>query len=399
MKKLASYADDFEKAKALIAEHGGSITWPEENKKTKAITDLTVEEASEVDARLLTVLSMNARASFASMGKLIGLSPSATYTRIKNLEESYGIKYTAEMDLLLLGYMHFVILVKFSGKQPSMAELKAAMEGEPRVQFASATRGDYDLVIHVVEENNILAAITVWKLRTESPLRRYNAVWDVSPLSMNYGFVPADADFFDALLKCRIWTRTKEKLRPSGNDLRHGEFAVLKELNKDGSRSFSEIDADYGLLKGGARYTYYKLKEKGIIKRVTVVAESTPVRYMGILILKYVNGEQFNSTRGNLLLEIIKDTKLLNKYALVGDIGAPSGVIMFLPITENDELSNTIESIESRVKGVELSALIVINVLKGRLCYRRFDNDYSVQRDTLVHQLKMLPQKIKTQYE
>ena len=401
VKKIVSYTDDFEKAKALIAERGGKISWPEkkEEKEAASLADLTVVEASEIDTKLLTALSMNARASFASIGQRVGLSSSAVYARIKNLEKEYGIRYTAETNMLRLGYMHFIILVKFAGKQPSIAELKAAMEGEPRVQFAAGTKGDYDLVIYMVEENDILATITVWKLRTESALRRYNAVWDVSPLSMNYGFVPACDDFFDTLLKGRVWARTKERRRPSGNDLRQAEFAVLKELNRDGSKSFSEIDADYGLLKGGARYAYYRLSEKEIIKRATIVTESIPVKYVGILILKYVNGEKFNATRGNLLLEIIKDTRLLNKYALVGDIGAPSGVIMFMPIMDNDELSSTIESIESAVKGIEPSALIVTDVLKGRLGYRRFDSEYSVQHDTLVHQLKMLPPTTKTHYE
>ncbi len=401
VKKIASYTDDLERAKALIAERGGKIIWSEQKGESEKLAqaNLTYAETNETDSKLLTVLSMNSRASFAEVGRLVGISSSASYARIRNLEKKLGIRYTAEIDMLRLGYMHFIILVKFSGKQPSTVELKASMESEPRVQFAAATRGDYDLVIHILEENSILAAITVWKLRTESALRNYDSIWDVSPLSINYGFVPAGADFFDTLLKERIWSRTKENQRPSDDDIMQGEFAVLKEMNTDGSENFSEIDTNYHLSKGGARYAYYKLRQREIIKRATIVTESLSVKYVGILILKYVNGEKFNATRGNLLLEIIKDNKLLNKYALVGDIGSPSGVIMFLPITENAELSNTVESIESKVKGVTLSALIVINVLKGQLGYRRFDSEYSVQHDTLAYQLKKIPTSIKKRYE
>src|SRR5208337_5433572 len=91
IRKIASYSDELEKAKALILERGGKVVWPE-RKEEVSLPEQASMSASETDMKLLTALSMNARSSFAKMGRLAGLSPSAAYARVKNLEKRYGIK-------------------------------------------------------------------------------------------------------------------------------------------------------------------------------------------------------------------------------------------------------------------------------------------------------------------
>src|SRR5208337_727513 len=152
VKKISSYGDEFERAKALISERGGRIIWPERKEEAKRLPDLAGMEASETDAKLLTALSMNARASFSAIGRLSGLSPSAAYARVKKLEKRYGIRYTAEIDLDKLGYMTHLVLIKFQKDVPGLESLKAAVEKHPRIQLAFMTKGEYDLVIFLLAE-------------------------------------------------------------------------------------------------------------------------------------------------------------------------------------------------------------------------------------------------------
>ena len=79
IKKMTAYTDELERAKALILERGGNIVWPERKDGVEEAGLLAPApvEANEIDTKLLMALSMNARTSFAHIGKLVGLSPSA----------------------------------------------------------------------------------------------------------------------------------------------------------------------------------------------------------------------------------------------------------------------------------------------------------------------------------
>lgn len=58
----------------------------------------------EFDRKLLIELQKDARASYADLGRRIGLSPSATAERLRRLEESGTIRsYTVEIDREALG--------------------------------------------------------------------------------------------------------------------------------------------------------------------------------------------------------------------------------------------------------------------------------------------------------
>ena len=72
----------------------------------------------EAENRILTTLSMNGRATLKFIGKQIGLTKHPTYRRVRQIEEKYGIKYIAEIDVKKLGYLSFLVLIKFLGKIP-----------------------------------------------------------------------------------------------------------------------------------------------------------------------------------------------------------------------------------------------------------------------------------------
>ncbi len=73
----------------------------------------------EIDLKLISFLQKNSRRSFADLGKLISLSPSATRGRVQKMEDNGIIKkYDIQLDYKQLGYdvEAFIMIKVFQGK-------------------------------------------------------------------------------------------------------------------------------------------------------------------------------------------------------------------------------------------------------------------------------------------
>jgi DNA-binding Lrp family transcriptional regulator len=394
VKKLASYSDDFEKAKALIAEKGGKIIWPAEGEGAMLPKESVEVSSDEIDMKLLTALSMNARASFATLGKLTGLSSSAAYTRVKSLEKRYGIKYTAEIDLDKLGYLTYLVLAKFQKEAPGMENLEAAAKNDPRIQLAFLSKGEYDIILFLLTGKDEKGAFSLYKAREELFPDR-DARWYRAPVYITYNFIPMREEFFK-VLKERVWKRSKENPKPPEGSISNGEYCVLYELVKDGAIDFSDIDKKYGFDKGMSQYTYHRLKEKQIIKRITISMVNLPVKYLAVLYLENTNDKNWEEAKAKLLAHMIKETNLpTDYYALVGDAGTPTGAIFVVPIFNEKNIEKAIEELKSIIKDASVTSSIVIGSINTP-CFRKFDRAYSRQHNRLVesHGLRPLP-KIK----
>ena len=100
------------------------------------------------------------------------------------------------------------------------------------------------------------------------------------------------------------------------------EYAVLKELNRNGTESFVDIDRKYGFDEGRSQFTYHKLKEKGIIKRITLSMDRPPIKYLGIMKLSILEVDKFKRNSAKLLLRTIKESRSpLTNFVLVGRRG------------------------------------------------------------------------------
>jgi DNA-binding Lrp family transcriptional regulator len=385
VKKIAAYGDELERAKALILEKGGNITWPERKEGTEAVqlSNQAPVEAGEIDTKLLMALSMNARASFAHIGKLVGLSPSATYARVKNLEKRYGIRYTAEIDLDKLGYTTHLILIKFQTEIPSMENLKEAVKKDPRIQLAFLTKGEYDLIIFVLTETGEEGRFGLYKQR-DTLFTDYDARWYRAPVYFTYNFIPIREEFFE-LLKAQVWKRTKETPRLPEGRISYGEYCVLYELVKNGVMDFSEIDRKYGFDRGMAQYTYHRLKEKQIIRRITMSMSNLPIKYLAVQYLENTNDKNWVEAKPKLLAHIIKETIRPTDYcALVGDAGTPNGSIFVIPLFSDEDLEKAEEELRSTIKNPKVTTSIVVSTLVNSLCFRKFDRTQSTQYNRLV---------------
>lgn len=395
IKKKDRSKHDLEKAKKLIAANGGKIIWAADETAAQPKQNI---ETNDMELKLLTILSMNARAPLSLISKLTGINPSTLSYQIKKIEEKYGIRYLLEINIGKIGYTAFLGFIKFDGEIPALDTLRKVMEEEPRIQFAATMKGEYDVVFYLLEENSERAVDVTWNLIRSSLLGRYNARWYVSPISRNYGFIPLREEFFNNLLKERVWHRSIENPKPKEEELMNREFIALKELNNNSTEDFKKIDEKHGLNHGAINYTYSKLKEKEIIVRPTITMGKLPIRYVSLLQLELINGNNFADTRAELLKEIITYGDIANKYVLDGDVVYPYSFTLIFPIVNEKEPDLTIEYLRNNLKGIKVKNYIISTVLTGSLCCRRFDNDYSRQYNSLL-QLNATKSVTKTKYE
>jgi DNA-binding Lrp family transcriptional regulator len=400
VKKISSYSDELERAKALIAEKGGKITWAEREgggallprEAAKAVSD-------ETDLKLLTALSMNARASSASIGRIVGLSATATYNRIKNLEKRFGIRYLAELDLEKLGYLTYIVTIKFLREVPTQEQLEETLRKDPRIQLAFLTKGDYDLILFIVMEAEGERARLIMGSERELLFPKHDARWYNAPIYSLYSFIPLREEFL-GILGQRVWTRSKGSPNPPEGSISQSEFAVLSELSKNGTADFSKIDAKYGFDKGRTQYAYHKLRTKGIVKRVTMTMTDLPLKYLAVLYVEDINDAKWEANKPALLSHTIKDTASpTNHYVFAGDTGIPNGTLFVLPVFRDEDLKNTEGEISSIIEDARISDSFVIKCLVGAPCFRKFDNRYSKQHAKLASKYGLAQAGPKIEYD
>lgn len=347
-----------------------------------------MQHGDEEEKKILTVLSMNSRASLKFIGNQIELSKHPTFRKVKKIEAKYKIKHLAEIDTKQLGFFRFLILVRFTGKAPSSSDIEAAAKKEPRIQLCLALNGgEFNLLFYVLAENDEIISKIRLNLIRDPKLIEYPAEWYVSPFDETYNFVPLRDEFID-VLKERIMKRSEiskaQELAGKRSQILMREFAVLKEINKDANIELSAIDKKYGFDKGRSQYSYYKLLEEGLLKRTTISMQGLPIKYVGLFIGKIINYKEFEKKRPQLLHYIIDDASTPNnKFALTGDITTPFSAMLFMPSIRNGDLEEMGEKLRE-LPGIEFTTLIITKIILGSFCYRNFDNAYSLQKEVLI---------------
>ncbi|MEM0201561.1 MAG: winged helix-turn-helix transcriptional regulator [Candidatus Micrarchaeaceae archaeon] len=350
---------------------------------------------NQQDTMILTALSMNSRMSYKSIGKMVGMSSNSVPYHIRKMEEDLGIKYTIEINATALGFSTYFIFVKFMDSEPSPERIKAALEGEGMVQLAMLSKGDYDLMIYCVAENNAILNILLDRIRMHEAFVGVPAIWTVTPVDPSYGFMQFRDEFFD-VLKEKVWTRSRSNPRPSSHDLLYREYALLREMNSDSTSSFSEIDKKYALPLGGAKNAYSKMVsgEVPTIVRPTISISKPSLKYVGIILLDIINKSMFMRTKNQHRRYIVDEPeKATNRFSYVCDFETPDGIMYIMPIYNEGELEDTGNSLTEILGGIKIRYMVVREVLVGSINYRRFDNNYSLQYENLVKNKLIEPRK------
>lgn len=114
------------------------------------------DDLNDVDRVILQALQTDGRASIVDLAKQVGLSTSATHTRIRRLEqEGYVERYVALLSRDKTGYdMLCFVNVSLQMHQPQQVEaFKAAVQEMPEVLECYHVTGEFDYLLKVAIRN------------------------------------------------------------------------------------------------------------------------------------------------------------------------------------------------------------------------------------------------------
>ncbi|MDO9495472.1 MAG: Lrp/AsnC family transcriptional regulator [Nocardioides sp.] len=106
----------------------------------------------EVSKAIIEQLQQDGRRSYASIGKVVGLSEAAVRQRVQRLVESGVMQVVAVTDPLQLGFARQAMIgVNVNGPLEGVAD---ALAGLDEVDYVVITAGRYDLLVEVVCETD-----------------------------------------------------------------------------------------------------------------------------------------------------------------------------------------------------------------------------------------------------
>ena len=104
----------------------------------------------DLDAAILRVLAVDARATYAQIGQQVSLSAPAVKRRVDRLREDGVIRgFTVRLDPAALGWHTEAFVESYCQGSTSPTTMRAAVERYPEVVAASTVTGDVDLVVQV----------------------------------------------------------------------------------------------------------------------------------------------------------------------------------------------------------------------------------------------------------
>ncbi|MEM3212280.1 MAG: Lrp/AsnC family transcriptional regulator, partial [Candidatus Micrarchaeaceae archaeon] len=292
------------------------------------------------------------------------------------------IRYTIEIAPRPFGYFRYICLVKFLKGKPDLDEVKKVLEAEPAVLYAAALKGDYDLFIYMLAENTKVLEDKLYEIRSKPAFALNASLWNVTYITYAYGYVLLRDAFFEDL-KAKVWHRTKETPRKPHDAITDREFKVLRLLNENSRLEFVEMDKRLGFERGASQYVYHKLIDRGIILRATITMQALPKKYDVLAVCAQTEIGFFNENRKRFLQQMINlPNTPASTYALVGDIGAPYGLLFVVP-SYSENIKEIEDMLNEFVKGATISTSIVSRVLLGSIGYRRISKEVTLQFPTI----------------
>jgi len=200
---------------------------------------------------------MGSRSPVLSIAKKVGCGRSTVVSRIKFLEEEFGLFYTVEFDLQKLGFPFCYLISARLRRDFTPEELAKIFSGSQIPQFIAMCKGEFDLLFYAVAKNQL--EYLRWEYKVRTALEDDIITWKASHVVfMRHGFF-----------------RLNEETIMSAS-LPSLEKRMLVMLDKNARMPFHELAKSLGCSLTQVRYAYRKLVKRGAIKRFTAVMRSPP---------------------------------------------------------------------------------------------------------------------------
>jgi DNA-binding Lrp family transcriptional regulator len=127
----------------------------------------------DIDRRIVTALSEDARQSYADIGALVALSAPAVKRRVDRLRARGVVKgFTALIDPKALGWTTEAFVELFCTGQTTPAQLAETVRQHPEVVGAYTVSGEADALVHIRGADIAHLEQTLERLRGESFVSR-----------------------------------------------------------------------------------------------------------------------------------------------------------------------------------------------------------------------------------
>ncbi|MCX6771415.1 MAG: Lrp/AsnC family transcriptional regulator [Candidatus Micrarchaeota archaeon] len=222
------------------------------------------------DRKILYQLDINSRQPFSSVAKKVGLSKQTTINRVRRLEEGGAIqKYLSVLDLSLLGYSGYKVLLRFqSADREKRAEIVSYVNGHPNVEFVSLTDGNFDLNFNIFARN--IGELDGYLHDFNNRFGKFMGEKQMMPLIVGK-FYPrsylAGKKERNISKHAHFGSREEESLPK----LDAKDRSILKFLGQDARASASAIAQQLSLSPDAVRLRIKRLEKEGVIQKYAVV--------------------------------------------------------------------------------------------------------------------------------
>ena len=149
----------------------------------------------ELDRRIVAALIEDARATYAEVGALVGLSAPAVKRRVDRLRASGAITgFSARVDPSALGWTTEAYVELFCRGRTSPAQIAAAVGKHPEVISACTVTGEADALLHIRAADTRHFEQVVERISAEPLVVRTRSVIVLSRLVHRPEFLPPGRD-------------------------------------------------------------------------------------------------------------------------------------------------------------------------------------------------------------
>jgi DNA-binding Lrp family transcriptional regulator len=360
---------------------------------------LEAKGKAELKSRILRLLSVDARISMQDLANDLKTTKVNAYNLFNEVSNEYGMRFVPEIsidklwkwefikrarlrtkrgilaeaveELPLTGFGEYLVFIKFSGKKPDDAEIVKAMGTSYAAQFAARTRGEYDLVIYVVERS-YEDAVRFTDMLSRN-LGKYKMLAYTSRVWGSFGFFPLNNKLIEQF------------------DIFDTYKNLLFGLNDGGRSTFTEIGKRYSQGPAQMLYAYDRLARTEILKRVTYF-ESRPGNSFSIVaIVKTQSENQFDESKDRWFASLVRNyDKNTNECIFMCDTPTPKGMVVVGSFANKSAADRFLSAMKSGLKGAQVGSMQILKVIVGSLGVRDFDMRYAPQYKHLERK-KMVP--------
>lgn len=292
------------------------------------------------DFRIIHAVQINPRASWAEVGRVLGMDPVTVGRRWDRLQEAGIVWVTAHPA------HHFhrsIAIVELNCPPGRTLEVAAALAADPEVATIDVTVGSRDIVLVLGCRDN--ARLSQYVLEKMSPLATVSAMRTHLLLG-----VPKDPTSWHLSAlnaqEAAALTAPPSGRRPQDSPPREHEDAILKELALDGRASATELASRLGISVDRARAALTSLLESGRGVLRTEIARE----YSG----RPVHAWYFLKVPARAVEEVTAKLLLLNDLRVLGQTMGPYKIIMAVWLKTFDDVHRLETYIEQKIPDISI---------------------------------------------